>query len=303
MTADPIARPYGHARRRSTRVRRRSAGLTAIRAGAMLVMLLTAGAIWGLATSPVFGLDRLTIEGAGLTDPATVRATLDVPVGANLVTLDTTTLVTRLEKLPTVAEARVSADVSGDLHVALTERRPILAWQVAGHRYLVDVDGLVIAELPAGAALPRSDATSGTAGATASAAATVGLLLDQRPRSRLLTVGDTVDAIDLDAARRLGSLVPADVGSEASGLRIRVTDADGFVVRPANGTWTAVFGFYTPTLRPPSVIPGQVRLLRSLLIGRESTIGRVTLASDTEGTYLPAPSPSPSPSPSASKAP
>ena len=48
-----------------------------------------------------------------------------------------------------------------------------------------------------------------------------------------------------------------------------------------------MFGFYTPSLRTTELIPGQVRLLRSLLDGREPQVDRVILASDTDGTYVP----------------
>ena len=59
------------------------------------------------------------------------------------------------------------------------------------------------------------------------------------------------------------------------------------------GGWDAVFGFYTASLRTPELIPGQVRLLRSLLIGREQLTERVILASDTDGTYVTKPTPTP----------
>ena len=48
-----------------------------------------------------------------------------------------------------------------------------------------------------------------------------------------------------------------------------------------------MFGFYTPTLRTTDLIPGQVRLLRSLLYGREAKVGRIILADDRSGTYIP----------------
>ena len=51
-------------------------------------------------------------------------------------------------------------------------------------------------------------------------------------------------------------------------------------------TWTATFGFYTPTLRTPELVPGQVRLLRSLMarIG-EGRLATILLADTTDGTY------------------
>ena len=81
------------------------------------------------------------------------------------------------------------------------------------------------------------------------------------------------------------------------GLDVAVTDETGFVVTSNPAGWSAVFGFYTPSLRTPDLIPGQVRLLRSLLDGREAKVDRVILASDTDGTYLPKATPTPSPTP------
>jgi hypothetical protein len=111
-------------------------------------------------------------------------------------------------------------------------------------------------------------------------------------------VGSTLDRVDLDAATRLGSLTPADVGSAAESLLVFINDANGFTIRTRPASWQAVFGFYTPTLRTPELVPGQVRLLRSLLIGREPLVDRIILASETDGTYILKPTPKPSVTPS-----
>jgi hypothetical protein len=109
--------------------------------------------------------------------------------------------------------------------------------------------------------------------------------------------------VTLDAARRLGSLSPADVGSAARSLVLRLDDVDGFTMRTRPAGWAAVFGFYTPTLRTTELVPGQVRLLRSLLAGREATVQRVILADDHSGTYVPLPTPEPTRTPKPSKSP
>jgi len=57
--------------------------------------------------------------------------------------------------------------------------------------------------------------------------------------------------------------------------------------------WSAVFGFYSPATRPTGIIPGQVRLLRSFLVGKEATVARVILASETDGTFVPKATPKP----------
>lgn len=274
MTARPRARAVGHARRRTAPVRRRSAGLTPARAAALLVMIATAAAIYGLTSSPVFGLERLQVTGGTLTSEDAVRTALGLAADSrvNLVTLDTAALGTRLGQVPTVASADISVGLPGTLAVRVTDRTPILAWQVGDRRLLVDVDGRVIADRTA--ADPAPDPA-------------LPAVVDRRASAAALGVGSVLDPIDLDAARRLASLRPADIGSAAGSLAVSVDDTDGFTVVPGPGGWDAVFGFYTPSQRTTDMIPGQVRLLRSLLAGREAGVARVVLASATDGTYVP----------------
>ena len=62
--------------------------------------------------------------------------------------------------------------------------------------------------------------------------------------------------------------------------------------------WNAIFGFYTPTLRTTELIPGQVRLLRSLLLANdEADVQRVILADEDSGTWIPRRTPQPTDSP------
>ena len=187
----------------------------------------------------------------------------------------------RLGRLTTIARARVSVQLPDTLAVALEEREPILVWKVGERRYLVDDAGALFAKLadkpsPDAAALPVVD--------------------DHRAASAGLSVGRALDPVDLDAATRLASLHPADVGSASDALAVSLTDENGFLVRSKPAVWTAIFGFYTPSLRTTALIPGQVRLLRSLLAGREPEVERVILASDTDGTYIARPTPTPKPS-------
>ena len=271
-----IRRAGGHPRR-SSRVRRASAGLSRVRAGAALGMLLAASGIYGVAASPAFGLGPLTVRGVHLTDAAEVTARLGLAPGTNLFALSTEPLAARLRELPTVAAADVTIRLPDTLDVDVHEREPILVWGVGERRFLVDRDGVLFAEL----------------GPESQDGATLPAMTDARAASAALGVGGRLDPLDLDAATRLGSVKPADVGSAAARLAVSVTDENGFVVTAMPGGWSAVFGFYTPTLRRPDLIAGQVRLLHSLLAGREAAVDRVILASDTSGTFIPRPSPTP----------
>jgi hypothetical protein len=247
-------------------------------------MLASAGAIYGVAASSAFDYGRFRVDGAVYTDPAAAEEAVAGARGENLFGLSTAPLASALEALPTVDEASVSVQLPNTLVVTLRERVPVLVWRVGARRYLADSDGNLFGRL--GADPPPS-------------AADLPVIDDRRAASAGLSVGLRLDPQDVDAATRLASLVPADVGSAAESLAVRVTDEHGFVIRADPQGWIAIFGYYTPSLRTPELIPGQVRLLRSLLIGREPLIARVILASETDGTYVPKPTPKPSPSPSA----
>jgi hypothetical protein len=271
--------------RRTRPVRRASAGLTPVRAGAVLAMLLAAAAIYGVANSSAFTYGKLRLEGVHVSETDDVEAALADVRGRNLFTLRTRPLETALGKLTAVVGASVSVRLPDTLVVHLDEREAILVWQIGARRYLVDADGGLFARL--GADTPAD-------------AATLPVVEDRRAASAGLSIGRSIAPVDLDAATRLASLVPADVGSSAARLAVQVTDASGFVVRSgAKNGWSAVFGYYTPSLRTTAIIPEQVRLLRSLLIGREQLVDRVILASGTDGTYIPKPTPKPTTKPSA----
>jgi cell division septal protein FtsQ len=268
--------------RRSRPIRRASARLSVARAGAALALLASAGAIYGVGASSAFDYARLQVDGAVYTELADAEEAVAGARGENLFRLSTGPLEATLEALPTVDQARVEVQLPGTLVVTLREQVPVVIWRVGARRYLADglgeLFGRVGDDPPAAAAdLPIVD--------------------DRRAASAGLSVGTRLDPQDIDAATRLVSLVPTDVGSEAERLEVRVTDENGFVVRANPQGWIAIFGFYTPSLRTPDLIPDQVRLLRSLLKGREPLIERVVLASGTDGTYVPKPTPKPSPSP------
>jgi len=270
----------GRVRRRGTR--RASRGFSPRRALAALAMLATAGLVWGAVASSAFDVREVDVDGATLTGDDAVRATLGIGDPApNAFTIATDVLRERLLALPAVADADVRVGLPGSLAVNVVEREPVLAWQHDGRLFLVDRDGRVLAD----AAAP---------GATAAAAAARGLpvVLDRRGPEAGPVVGGDVDPLELDVATRLLSLVPRDVGSGAPALRVSVDDEDGWTIVPAtDAPWTAVFGFYGPEIRPPTMIPEQVRLLRSLLVDREATVLRVILAGERSGTFTERPAP------------
>jgi hypothetical protein len=274
--------------RRRPRVRRASAGLSPVRAGAILTMLIATGAIYGLSATAAFGFGRLQIEGALLTSEDAVRAAVAVEPGTNLVGLSTAPIAIRLRTLPSVANATISVGLPDSLVVSLTERRPVVIWGIGSERFAVDATGLLFADV-------SSDPTGVTSG--------IPVVDDQRAEAGGLTVGAMLDTVVLDAATRLGSLTPSQIGSTATALRVVVTDERGFTVTSGKDGWVAVFGFYGQSQRTPALIPGQVQLLAQLLVGRESRVETVILADDRDGTFIPKPTPRPSASTRPSAAP
>jgi cell division septal protein FtsQ len=282
MTSRPIRRGGGHVRR-TRPIRRASAGLTPVRAAAILGMLCSAGAIYGLTAGSAFGVSRVDVEGAAITGASTITDRLALVTGQNLFDIATEPLAASLREIPAVATADVSIALPDRVSVTIVERRPIVVWQVGERRLLVDERGLLFADLASSAAAPAVDALP--------------VVTDSRAASADLAVAKTLDPVDLDAAFRLASLTPAQVGSSAAALTVAVTDEHGFVVSSGPKGWEAWFGFYGLSLRTPELIPGQVQLLTTLLAGREPTVKTVILADDREGTYISKVTPKPSATP------
>jgi cell division septal protein FtsQ len=264
-----VRRASGQARRGRT-IRRASAGLSPLRAGALLVMLLCGAATYGVAVSSIFGYRQIVVDDHRFTPTYTVEDVVGLAKGTNLFALSTDRLAGALRSLTTVRDATVSVELPDTVRVSLDEREPVLVWAIGDRRYLVDGEGVLFATLE-----------------TAPAAAQgLRVVEDRRATSPGLTTGARLDPVDIDAATRLGSLTPADVGSAAARLTIAVDDERGFAVASDPAAWTATFGFYTPTLRTPELVPGQVRLLRSLIarVG-EGKIATILLTDTTNGTY------------------
>ena len=281
----PGARPGGGVRHTKP-VKRRSAGITPVRAAAALALLVGLGGLYGAVSSGVFAAERLVLNGNTWTTDEVLLAALNVPDGKNVFTVRTGELADRLAALPAIRGASVSVALPNEIRVDVAERKALVVWLVGDRRFLVDEDGLLFAELLA------------TDQATTDAAALLPVIDDRRVGSEGLVAGSTLDPISLDAALRLGAVRPVDVGSAGTGLHIRVDDKNGFTVRGDPLDWSAIFGFYTPTLRPTDLIPGQVRLLRSFMLKNgESNLLRIILADDRSGTWVPRSGPTPSKSP------
>ena len=243
-------------------------------------LVAVSAALYLVTTDRTFAVDPTTIpiEGAHYTGEEAVRTAMGLPDDrlVNIFRIGTGDLERRIEQLPAIRAASVTATLPGTIKVDVEERRPMFVWRTQTDAWLVDGDGLLFA--PASLVDP-AELGSGATGTH------LPIVEDQRSDSPM-TLRSVVPPMDLDVVRLLLTVTPDMVRSAAPELFLRLDDADGYVL-DAPGAWQAVFGPYTQGLRPPTIIPEQVQCLDALLAAHEATVSRVVLAlsDDACGTY------------------
>ena len=245
-------------------------------------MVATAGAAYWMLTADSFAVDTPQLSGdLRYTDPQTILDAAGILNGQhpNVVRLRTDEMARQIADIPAIAQVSVTTSLPNNVAISVAERTPLFAVHWSGGTYLVDSSGRVIASV--------DDAK----------AAQLGVPVIEDDRSAVKPedgqAGATFDPIDLAAVLQLGAVTPALIDSSATSLQLAITDDDGFVMTAQPNGWRAVFGQYTPNLRPTDLIPRQVQCLRSLLGAGEQGVQTVYLAPLDErcGTYLPVPTP------------
>lgn len=142
-------------------------------------VLVAATALWAL-TTPHFQARR--VEVAGIADPLVVRHIETLPLtGCNIFRCDTAALAERVERLPAVASATVSAVYPDGLLVRVTPRQPELLWHTAQADLVIAADGTLLGAVsddPAFARLTLPEVQDGSAAAFSGAAPAAGARLD-----------------------------------------------------------------------------------------------------------------------------
>lgn len=252
--------------------------VTRARAAGVLLMIGCVLAAYWLTHADAFALGYIDTGQPLRYTPAgaiSVAAGVAEDAHPNVFWLSAATMRAALVANPAIADARVHVLLPNRLAIELTERQPAFALQEGQATYLVNADGLILAQ---------------TSAADAQALG-VPLVLDRRiDYAPELKVGDQLAQPDLTVMLDLGALTPATLGSTAASVVLSVEDDDGFVLSAEPSGWQAIFGQYTPTLRPTDIIPRQVQCLRSLLAAPEAEAATIYLAplDDRCGTYLPA---------------
>ena len=203
-------------------IRRLIAGVGAVAAAAGLVALLN---------GPWLRVQQVDWDGARYSDTAELASLLEGEEGASLLAVDTRAIGDRLERLPAVSEAAVTASLTGRVTATLVEREVAFVWVTSTARLLGSADGTIFAAI-------RGDAE------LAADLAAAPRISDDRRSSRLLTVGDTISEALLETTMRILRIDPATLGSRAERLTVRIDDEYGFRLASTEPGWEIAFGVY-----------------------------------------------------------
>lgn len=205
--------------RRVPSVRRILAGLGAAAVVAGLIALL--GGPWLRVTDVTWAGDRFTPS-------EDLERLLDDQRGTSVLAIDTRSLGERLERLPAVADARVTASLPGHVDVTIVEHEAAFVWQTSWARLLGAADGTLFAVVADTAELDTA----------------LPVVSDERSMSRLMRSGDVIPEAILATALRLNELDPAALGSDAERLTVRIDDEFGFGLVAAAPGWEVALGAY-----------------------------------------------------------
>lgn len=258
------------AQRPGVPIRQRLAGrLPSLRR--LLATVAAAAAVAGLVAlvnGPWLRVRAVSWEGGTYTPAAEVEDVLAGAEGRGILAVDTRTLREELEALPSVAEAVVTASLTGELRAAVVEPAAAMVWETSRGRLLAAADGTVFGALPADAALPEG-------------LVDVASVLDERASARRLAAGDVIPAAVLEIALKVVAIDPAALGSEATGLAVRIDDEFGFRLVSDESGWEVALGVYGTDPRESSAeaaarLERQVTAVRTLFASRpEADIGWV----------------------------
>ena len=266
MARRPGARPRNRmARRPGVPLRRRIGGRlpTLGRVLAVLGAVAAAAALVGLVTGPWLRVADVSWAGSRYTPPDELERALAGERGAAVLAVDTAAVRDRLEALPSVEEARVSADLTGAVSASIVEPEPTFVWETDRARLVGAANGVLFAVLDREAPLPDELRDLAT-------------VVDERAEARVLAIGDRIPAAMLRTASALSQLDPAALGSEASTLTVAVDDDHGFRLHSEDPDWEVAFGVYgldprETTAAADARLERQVTAVRTLFATRPET--------------------------------
>ncbi|MER5993129.1 MULTISPECIES: cell division protein FtsQ/DivIB [Streptomyces] len=175
---------------------------------AVAFVFLGSGAFWLLYGSDLVRVERVSVSGTRILTPAQVREAADVPLGEQVISVDTGAIEARIaEELPRIATVDVIRSWPREIELKVTERTPVLLLQKGGKFTEVDKEGVrfaTVSRAPRGVPLLElAVSRSGSAAAS------------------LRRFGE--DRLVREAVRAAGA-VPDSVAREVRGVKVRSYD-------------------------------------------------------------------------------
>jgi cell division protein FtsQ len=133
------------ARRKPAPQVRRFAGLGRIALIVAAVAAVLLGAVRWVTTSPRFAVEAIDVRGASRVPAARILAAAAIVPGANLWTIDTRSVVARIESMPEIRRADLVRELPNRVSIIVEERRPFTLVH-AGRLHWMDEDGRVLGE-------------------------------------------------------------------------------------------------------------------------------------------------------------
>jgi cell division septal protein FtsQ len=182
-----------------------------------------------LLTAPQFQVEQVTVRRQSPSaQEAITRATqLSQVVGHNIFLVNTNRVAREVALVPSVLHARVIPQLPNVVEIEIVERVPVARWHAANGSFLVDDQGVVVAEAMASA---TGSATSGPPGWPAALTVRDTTGRDVRP-------GDRVEQRALLAARELARALPA----AGAGVKEVEYSPQGLVF-VTDGGWRVIVG-------------------------------------------------------------
>lgn len=110
---------------------------------AVALVFLGSGVFWLLYGSDLARVERVSVSGTRVLAPGEVREAADVPVGDQMVAVDTDAIASRLrEELPRIGTVDVVRSWPHEIGLNITERAPVLLVEKGGEFTEVDDEGV-----------------------------------------------------------------------------------------------------------------------------------------------------------------
>ena len=116
--------------------------------GSVLLVALTAGAIWLVFVSSVLTVKHVEVKGESLMSRQRVLDAARVPAGGHLAQLDLEAIRARVSALAPVKRVDVSRDWPDGVLIDLTERRAVAVVRIGGNWQAMDADGVLFRDYP-----------------------------------------------------------------------------------------------------------------------------------------------------------